>query len=346
MCKHLHRLYKHEHLNLLNLPTNSIPPTSLPGVVHMNDDKSGSIIVEHDVLRETYVPDQLRARQTQTEQILCCLSPVFKRRKPIHTWLYGKAGTGKTTTAIYALRRLKEKAHVKSLIINCWEKRTFYDILDEMISEFGILSADEHRTSFKLERLRSFFKDRPFVVVLDEVDQIKPWEPSSVLYNLDSVLNAGIVCISDSTRVLMELEERVRSRLNPHAIFFPCYSRQTLLEILANRAELALAKSTWSHTAMRRIAATAQGDARAAIRMLRRAAVLVDHHRLERITTKTLEEVCYSQRWIIFGFAGCHAARVCGFYFRRAGEPQGSHPGHHRYGVYHLSLVRWAGDLS
>ena len=256
----------------------------------MYGDDSTSIIVEHNVLRETYIPDKLRARETQSEQILCCLSPVFKRRKPIHTWLHGKAGTGKTTTAIYALRRLEEKAPVKSLIINCWKKRTFYEILDEMISEFRILRADEHRTSFKLEKIRSFFKDQPFVVVLDEVDQVRPRELSSVLYNLDSVLNAGIVCISHSTGALTELEERVRSRLNPHTIFFPCYSRQTLLEILTNRAELALAEGSWSHTALRTIAAMAQGDARAAIRMLRRAAILVDHQRLDRITTRTLEE--------------------------------------------------------
>lgn len=185
---------------------------------------------------------------------------------------------------------LEEKAPVKSLIINCWKKRTFYEILDEMISEFRILRADEHRTSFKLEKLRSFFQDGPFVVVLDEVDQVKPRDLSSVLYNLDSMLNAGIVCVSDSTRALMGLEERVRSRLNPHTIFFPCYSRQTLLEILTNRAELALAEGSWSHTALRRIAAMAEGDARAAIRMLRRAAVLADHQRLDRITTAILQE--------------------------------------------------------
>ena len=256
----------------------------------MYGDDATSIIVDHDILRESYIPTRLNAREIQSEQILCCLSPVRRRHKPIHTWLYGKPGTGKTSTAIHVLRHLEEKNSVKSIVVNCWEKDTFYEILDEMISEFRILRADEHRTSFKLEKLRSFFKDRPFIVVLDEVDQVKPRELSSVLYNLDSMLNAGILCISDSTRALMGLEARVRSRLNPHTIFFPCYSRQTLLEILAHRAELALVEGSWTLTALRQIAAMAQGDARAAIRMLRRAAFLADHHRLDRITTRTLEE--------------------------------------------------------
>jgi orc1/cdc6 family replication initiation protein len=247
-----------------------------------------SIIVDHDVLLENHIPDRLKARERQSEQILCCLSPIVRKHKPVHLWLYGKPGSGKTTTAICALRHLEEKAIAKTIIINCWEKRTFYEILNQMISELRVLRADENRTSFKLERLRLYLKDYAPVILLDEVDQIKPRELSTVLYNLDSVLNAGLICISDSTRSLAELEERVRSRLNPYAIGFPAYSRRELMEILTHRAQLALAEGSWSETALKQIAKTAHGDARAAIRMLHRAAVLADHQRMDRITTAAL----------------------------------------------------------
>lgn len=256
----------------------------------MYDNGHTSIIIDHDVLRESYIPAKLKAREAQNEQILCCLSPVIQKRKPIHTWLHGKPGSGKTTTAIHVLRRLEEKAPIKTVIINCWEKQTFYEILNEMISELRILRAEEHRTSFKLEKLRLYLKDHPLVVLLDEIDQIKHAELSTILYNLDSILNAGLVCISDSTQALMELEERVRSRLNPYTIFFPTYSRRNLLEILTYRAELALAEGTWSDAALKQIARIARGDARAAIRMLHRAAVLADHQRMDRITTASLRE--------------------------------------------------------
>ena len=201
----------------------------------MQDDGSSSIIVDHDVLGESYVPAKLKAREAQSEQIMCCLSPVITKHKPIHTWLHGKAGTGKTSTAMHVLRHLDERNSVKSIYINCFKHDTFYEILDAIISQFRVLRADEHSTSFKLEKLLSFLKDRPFVVVLDEVDQVKPRELSSVLYNLDSMLNAGIVCLSDSTRSLMELEERVRSRLNPHTISFPAYPHQALVDIPVTR---------------------------------------------------------------------------------------------------------------
>jgi cell division control protein 6 len=158
-----------------------------------------------------------------------------------------------------------------------------------MICQLRILRAEQNRTSFKLEKLRSHLKDLPLVILLDEIDQIKHSEISTILYNFDSILNAGLICISDSTQALIELQERVRSRLNPYTVFFPRYSRRNLLEILTYRAEQALASGSWTRTALQRIASVAQGDARAGIRMLRRAAVLADHQRMDKITTRSLK---------------------------------------------------------
>ncbi len=63
-------------------------------------------------------------RESQSEQILCCLSPVRKRHKPIHTWLYGKSGTGKTSTAIHVLRQLEAKNSIKSIVMIIWLRYT------------------------------------------------------------------------------------------------------------------------------------------------------------------------------------------------------------------------------
>ena len=262
----------------------------------MDNDGHSSIIVDHEILRNGYIPGKLKARESQYEQIMCCLSPIGERRKPIHVWLHGKPGTGKTTTAIHALRQLEQRNVLKSIMINCWKRQTFYEILNEMISEFRILRAEEHRTSFKLEKLRLFLKDSPIVILLDEIDRMRPSDLSTALYNLDSMLNAGLICISGSIRPLTELEERVASRLHPYPISFPAYSYRELLEILAHRAEGALIEGSYSRTALRQIASIAGGDARAAIRMLHKAAVLADHRRIDRITTETLREQLRADR--------------------------------------------------
>ena len=256
----------------------------------MYGDGHGSIIIDDEILRDRYIPEKIKAREDQIEQIQCCLSPVINRQKPIHLWLYGKPGTGKTTTAVHAIRWLEEKSNINSIIINCWEKRSFYEILDEIISQLRILRAEQHRTSLKLEKIRLFLKGHPFVVMLDEIDQIRPRELSTVLYNLDSILNAGLICISGSVQRLAEIEDRVRSRLNPHTISFPAYSQRELFNILTHRVESALSENGCSQTALKQIARVSQGDARAAIRMLHRAAVMADHQKIDRITTARLKE--------------------------------------------------------
>ena len=127
-------------MNLINLPTNPILHRGDSRVRPMYEGGSGSIIIDHDVLGEKYIPSRLKARETQSEQIMCCLSPVINRHKPIHAWLYGKAGTGKTSTAMHLLRQLEERNSIKSICINCFERNTFYEILNTMIWEKGIRS--------------------------------------------------------------------------------------------------------------------------------------------------------------------------------------------------------------
>ncbi|MCX5637311.1 MAG: AAA family ATPase [Planctomycetota bacterium] len=248
-----------------------------------------SMIVEGSILRESYIPEKLFARETQIQEILRCLSPLQNKRKPINLWLYGPSGAGKTATAIYLLNHLKEKAGIKGILINCWQKDSFYEILDEIISQLRILGAEEHRTSMKLEKLRRYLNNQPFVIVLDEIDQLKPSERSTTLYNLDSLGNVGIICISNSRQPLFELEERVRSRLNPYTVFFPAYFSETLVEILTYRAETALVAGVWSKKALRQIAEMASGDARVAIRTLQATAELAENERLDAISTHTLE---------------------------------------------------------
>ncbi|MHC4748147.1 MAG: hypothetical protein ACYS18_12660 [Planctomycetota bacterium] len=88
----------------------------------MYDDGHTSLIIDHDALRESYMPDKLKAREAQREQILCCLSPVVEKHKPIHAWLYGKPGTGKTTTALHALKLLEERGDLQ--VFSCMQENT------------------------------------------------------------------------------------------------------------------------------------------------------------------------------------------------------------------------------
>jgi len=237
---------------------------------------SPSLILDQRQFSEEYVPDRLTGREAQVRAIVQCLTPALSKHKPVHLWLCGRPGTGKTAAALHVLGRFAEKANLQSLVVNCWEKDTFFEIVDDIVLRLRILRAEEHRTSTKLDRLRRYLADRPLIIVLDEIDRMGPAERSTTLYNLGGMGNVGLICITNRQGSLFELEERVRSRLSPHLVFFPAYSLQELAHILECRAEAGLAPAAWPAPVLRRIAGMADGDARAAIQALRRAAELTE----------------------------------------------------------------------
>lgn len=259
----------------------------------MNRAQPCAVIVDEDPLSQAYIPDRLPARDAQVGEVLTCLSPLLKGHPPIHVWLHGPPGSGKTATVLHVLGQLHGKAPVVTAVLNCWATATFFEVVDDLVTQLRILRAEEHRTSVKIEKLRRHLGTRPAVIVLDEIDRMRASERSAVLYNLFSLGNVALLCISSTLDGLFELDERARSRLNPHPVAFATYSARELKRILAFRAESGLAPRTWRDGDLLRIAEIAEGDARIAIGSLRAAAELAEESRCARISLSAVEK-----RWM------------------------------------------------
>jgi len=232
------------------------------------------IVTDENLFSESYVPGALPGREGQADELWGCLCPVLEGRRPIHTWLYGKPGTGKTATVLHVLRKLGATAASRSLTVNCWEHNTLFEVVDDAVSQLRILRAEEHRTTAKLDRIRRFLGDRPFVIVLECIDRITPSERTKVVHVFSQFANVGLVCTSMSLASLYDLEDHVRSRLSAYPMRFPAYLPQELETILRWRAEGGLREQTWTKQDLEGIAQAAAGDARAAIQALRNAAEL------------------------------------------------------------------------
>ena len=83
-----------------------------------------SISTDPDVLSETYAPAHVPGREAQIDELALALCPAAQRRKPIHCWVHGNPGTGKTATTRWLLRKLGSETGVKGLYVNCWEYPT------------------------------------------------------------------------------------------------------------------------------------------------------------------------------------------------------------------------------
>lgn len=234
--------------------------------------EESSIITNPELLDETYIPANIPVRESHIKELTFCLKPATKKKKPMHAWLHGRPGTGKTLTSKFILRKIKEEGYVDGVYINCWEHNSYYSVLDKLVRELRILGAEKLNTSYKLERLERFVGRKPFIIVLDEIDQPKRYERDSIIYNLCSIGNVGLICVCNSMGILYSMDERIRSRLNAKQLEFNHYSEDDLAFILKRRAELALCPGSWSLKTLNKIASLAEGDARVAIQTLKNSA--------------------------------------------------------------------------
>jgi cell division control protein 6 len=265
------------------------------------------VFKNRDVMRATYVPEDLPHRAEQIARIGKILATILKGGVPSNIFLYGKTGTGKTAVALYVLKHLIAKCSEIGLslplkeIINCKDIDTDYRVFARLAGAVGEdvpftgLPTDEvfQRLKTKLDS-----EKQTFIIVLDEIDQLvkkgaKKGSPNKVLYELTRIntdlLNARvcIIGISNDLKFKDYLDPRVLSSLSEEEMVFPPYKATELLDILKQRADTGFYPGvvdggTIEITAA--LAAREHGDARRAIDLLRVAGELAERESDPHVT--------------------------------------------------------------
>ena len=247
---------------------------------------SGSgIFVNKEVLRPTYVPEKLPHR---TEQIKCLadiLSAALKGETPSNILIYGKTGTGKTSTVKYVSNELEEMARKRGS--NCSLLYINGEMFDTQYRVFAYLARAFNKRvpmiGWPTDMVYSEFKngidaeERCVIVVLDEVDKLAS-KGDEALYNLSRInceLNnakVSLIGISNDLTFTDLLDPRVKSSLGEEEIIFSPYNAEQLKDILYARADKAFNGSTLGDAVIplcAALAASEHGDARRALDLLR-----------------------------------------------------------------------------
>lgn len=241
----------------------------------------------HDarVLHPEFVPRDIVHRTHEVNALSSALEPFAEGDLGENTILYGPSGSGKTCMAQYVVEQLRETAvHLNYQYVNCWEDysrfKTLYRVLEGIDRTLNV-----HRQSTPkdelLNRLREY-DGPPYVIILDEVDQL---EDKSVLYELYRTPGLTLVLIANEEASLFDpLEQRLASRLRTITrISFDRYTVDELVSILEDRARWGLRENAVTTSQLEAIANDAAGDARVGIETLRVAAQRADRDGLETI---------------------------------------------------------------
>jgi cell division control protein 6 len=278
-----------------------------PQVIHLSknifdDFLQQSLFINEDLLKHTYIPNDLPRREKQIKDVQFQLLPALRLKAPGNFLIYGKTGTGKTVVIMLVFKQLKEKAkqlgiisRVHTLYINCQRAVTETQIIREISSTY---SKDRIPPSqgwgikdhydFLIKTLEN--TGGIFIVVLDEIDKIR--EPS-VLYNLTRIrpkkASLSIIGISNDLHFLDALDPRIKSSLGEDQLVFPPYTADDLVVILTQRVNGAIKENVLDDGVIALCAALAgseHGDARKALDMLRIAIKLAEYDGVQKVTEK------------------------------------------------------------
>ncbi len=248
-----------------------------------------SIFENKFILQSSYSPEAIPHRDQQIQQVASILAPSLRLERPSNLFIYGKTGTGKTSSITYVKNELLKRAKDTNIpltieYLNCKLKKvadTEYRILAELIRKLGEeipstgLPTDQVYQKF-IETIDK--KKQLVIIILDEIDQAVKKINDNFLYNLTRLnselkqTQLSIIGISNDLVFLDHLDPRVRSSLSEEELVFPPYNALQLKDILKERASKAFKENIVEEGVIEKCAAYAareHGDARRALDLLR-----------------------------------------------------------------------------
>lgn len=250
------------------------------------------MIQDARVLRDEFLPAEVRHRDAEVEGLSRALEPITEGDPGETALMFGPSGTGKTCIARFTLDRLRETVlDINTQYVNCWSHHSTFRVLEQLCD--GIDRAFDIRrrstpTDELLKRLRDY--DGPhYVVILDEADQL---DDLDVLYEIYSIPRVTPVLIANEEEPLFaQMDGRIASRFHgAPKLHFQKYSLDQLVSILEDRVRWGLEPDAIDESGLTLIADAAAGDAREAIAILRNAAREAEHEDLETIPHELIQE--------------------------------------------------------
>ncbi len=259
-----------------------------------------SIFKDVSILSPHYIPTTLPYREAQINEIRSVVSPALLGKKPRNLFVYGKTGTGKTSSVKNVLEDFNARiTKGKMFYVNCRIYNSRYRILQRVLKEFiPELEKSGFGLTFLYEKLIELISSGyQMLIVLDEIDMTKDLD--ELIYTLtrinDEVRNSGgvtIIGVSNKLSFKDALDPRSKSSLYETEMVFPPYTSEQLQKILEQRANQAFAPHTVEAGAINLCAAiTAQecGDARYALKLFMKAGEIAEQTNKKTITDSEVE---------------------------------------------------------
>ena len=267
--------------------------------------EDSGVVLDYEAVSPVTHPEEPTGRGPVIEQLLDYFDPVFDGRLPTDAYVWGPAGSGKSTVMTSLIAQLSRLVTGAGPVIHTSTRARTADVPDFVYvdarragSAFGLYHAvldglvEEPipREGVGTDALRSRLVDylrtlsRTAVVVVDHVE-----EPGGldlgVLSETFSPVEGSLACIPVGRTPPGNLGPEEPP---PEHIEVPAYERHALADILMVRASDGLTQQATNHEQIRRLSEWAEGNAHDALAALFGAADLADTAGRDRIRERDL----------------------------------------------------------
>ena len=201
---------------------------------HINSQSSK--ISDYTIFDFNYVPQNPLIRE-ETKQIIDAFLKYEKTNIPVNQVIFGSRGSGKTLMIKYLQQIFSEESSLNILYANVRYYSTSFKILAHLLN----VSSRGLSLSELYNRFREKYNSKT-IIILDEVHLWAPKERQrELLYFLSrDNRNYMILMLSNDPRFLNEIDQSVKSTLQPELIHFRNYDADEIEKILNERTKTGL----------------------------------------------------------------------------------------------------------
>ncbi len=248
--------------------------------------------------------EKLPCRDEEIQSLIALYRPAVMggANVGLNSIIIGKGGVGKTITAKYFGRMIKDALINKGVenvveYIDCNEHSTRNAILREVLKKFKISTGRGYSDPELMKQLVGYIKmnNSYLFLILDEChklphDDLLSFLNASITFGSGNV-RISILCASRSQDWLRYSTERLTSRIQKKYMFRP-YTYPECLEILKYRNRLAFHPETFSEDVLELVAefATKNKSMRHGIEILRQVALHLDEKGLSEATPEMVRK--------------------------------------------------------
>lgn len=252
---------------------------------------SESLFKDTVALDYDFIPKLIPYRENEQRYIANTIKPLMQQRNGKNLLIHGQPGVGKTVAVRHLFKELEEETEdVAPIYINCWQKNTTYKIILDICEQLDYRFTQNKKTNDLMVVLKQMLNKKAAVFCFDEVDKVEDFD--FLYFLLENIYRKTILLITNYKDWVVDLDERIRSRLALELLEFKRYNAEEIKGILKNRLEYAFVEGVWEDNVFNLVAdkTTEIEDIRSGLYLLKEAGNIAEDRSSKKINADDVKK--------------------------------------------------------